>query len=175
VRTAPAITVVAAANRPWVAAVRGLALTCVVAVAAWIGAQSMEAGADISSIPVWARCGLLLAAAAVAWRARSIGQEPPVELQWDGQGWWLRPAAAGGEATATTPRVVADLGSWLLVRCGIAPAGRGAERARWLALQQGHDAVQWHALRCALHASLRPGEDASPDDDPRSGPPAATG
>jgi hypothetical protein len=152
VRTAPAITVVAAASRPWVVLVRALAIMSVLAAGAWVGSHL----ATDSWPQAAARCLPLLVAlglAAVALRAAGMGTG--MQLRWDGQAWWLQPAgAAESDAVPMSPRVVADFGEWLLVRCGSAQAPSGfAHRVHWLALQKDGDRPRWHGLRCALYGT----------------------
>lgn len=151
-RTAPAITVVAAASRPWVVLVRALAIVSVLAAGAWVGLHL----ATDSWPQAAARCLLLLVALGLAGVAlRAAGAGAGMQLRWDGQDWWLRPAgAAESDDVPTLPRVVADFGAWLLVRCGSRPGQRGfARRVHWLALQREGDRTRWHGLRCALYGT----------------------
>jgi hypothetical protein len=158
VRTAPAITVVAAASRPWVALVRALAIVSVLAAAAWVGSHL----ATDSWPQAVVRCLPLLVAVGLAAAAlRTAGMGAGTQLRWDGQAWSLRPAgAAESDAVPTLPRVVADFGAWLLVRCG-SLQGQGGfarqvvmrRRVHWLALQRNGDSPRWHGLRCALYAT----------------------
>jgi hypothetical protein len=77
-----------------------------------------------------------------------------IDLHWDGQAWlWQGPGMP--EPQPCCPQVVADFGGWMLLRC--APQA-GSVGHCWLALQRrAGTALQWHALRCALHTSRSPG------------------
>jgi hypothetical protein len=159
VRTAPAITVVAPASRPWVVLVRALAIVSVLAAGAWVGSHL----ATDSWPHAAARCLPLLVAVGLAAAAlRAAGAGIGMQLRWDGQAWSLRPAgAAETDAMPTVPRVVADFGAWLLVRCGsLQGPGGFARQVHWLALQREGDRLRWHGLRCALYGT--PGGTAGP-------------
>jgi hypothetical protein len=87
------------------------------------------------------------AAAGLGWRA---SRRAPLRLRWDGQQWYLGPAAGAIDEDAVGhPRPMIDLGPWLMVafESSRPPAGRS-----WLPLQRRGLEHDWHALRCALYA-----------------------
>lgn len=150
-RTAPPIRTVASANRPWQAAVCVLAVVSGLTVAAWLSSPTV-AGWGLSLGIRWFIGAVVLAWA--AWAVRMELRPAAIDLQWDGQAWWWQ-GPGMPDPQPCHPQVVADFDGWMLLRC--APQA-GAAGRRWLALQRhAGTALQWHALRCALHTSRSPG------------------
>jgi hypothetical protein len=89
-----------------------------------------------------------------AWRlGRSLARQPPTDLRWDGQLWWL--ARSDTDPVAGRLSVAIDLGPWMLLR--FLP-NRVASRSRaiWLPVQRRGLEADWHALRCSVHSPVPP-------------------
>jgi hypothetical protein len=136
-RAAPALRVTVRRFAAWRAAVALLCATAAAALAGWSLSLS------------WACAAAVLAAAI----SLPLTRRAPLPLSWDGEQWHAGPDGA----PAVTPRVMLDLGDFLLLRLD------GAGRAGWLPVQRRGLDGSWHALRCALY-SPRPAASVPPDD-----------
>lgn len=89
---------------------------------------------------------------AVAFGASAL-RLPARRLRWDSQRWWVGPAdGAADERPLESLEVVLDLSSWMLLR--LRPTGaRRLAACLWLPVQRHGLEREWHALRCAVHAS----------------------
>jgi hypothetical protein len=123
--------------------------------AAWRAAVALLCAATAAALAAWWAAALWAVAAAVLAGAASLAltRRPPLALSWDGERWQ---AGSGGDASVT-PRVMLDLGDFLLLRLDC------VGRADWLPVQRSGLDGSWHALRCALY-SPRPAASVPPDD-----------
>jgi hypothetical protein len=87
-----------------------------------------------------------IAAALAGWRA---ARPLPRTLVWDGAAWSVR--EADGTVLAGTPRVMMDLGAFMLLRFDRAEPTRERRRL-WLPLSRRSAPAAWHGLRAVLHA-----------------------
>lgn len=79
-------------------------------------------------------------------------------LHWDGAQWQLQELSEP-EGTVVRVRVRLDLQFALLLRC----QGRSGQAVpRWLWVQRGSDAANWHLLRCALYFNALDDTQAAP-------------
>ncbi len=139
----PVVELDLAAASGWnrVVAILG-SLALVVSLTWWFAAPA--------ELPQAARLALLtlaLGAIAIAWSAR---QCKPCRLRWDGEQWFVGPAAA--DASVMTPgqvEVLVDLQFAMLLR--FRAVGGGPLAVRWLALDCRTQREHWHLLRCAAH------------------------
>lgn len=98
----------------------------------------------------------VLAGAALGWR---LSRGETLLLRFDGLDWWLQPLPLDGQvgedeaARCLPPRLLMDLGAWILLGLDPADGRRGARR--WLAVSRRELSGQWLSLRCALLASAR--------------------
>lgn len=126
----------------------GLALLGAGLGAGWIIASPRFGAAQLAMVLLW-----LMAAAVAGWCWRRPARG---ELQWDGQAWAWRSAAA----PAAWPGQVAVRLDWQrgLLLAFVGESGR----TQWLWLARSADATRWPALRRALYAAS--GRRASPLD-----------
>ncbi|MGH8797599.1 MAG: hypothetical protein ACREXI_11115 [Caldimonas sp.] len=143
-RASPPIEVVLNRFGWWRGALLGLALAAIAVLAAWV-----RSSVDVHAHAMVAAAGLagLVCVAGVL----SAAVARPARLKWDGRSWQL-----GGIDTALEPRpgslrVQIDLGAWMLLRFAADVSDEG-RRVVWLPVQRRGLEVQWHALRCAVHA-----------------------
>ncbi len=92
--------------------------------------------------------GAFALTALCVWRLAPRERLPEGELGWDGQAWWFR--ATGGEPQAVWVRLSWDAGQAMLLRVSDIPRRGLLDRYTWL--QAGELPLQWHGLRCAVHA-----------------------
>lgn len=118
----------------WRAGIAALTLVALMALTAWV-VQSPPATSP--------RLMMAAGAAACIVAASSLWRVARGTLRWDGQRWSL-------DDIPGTLNVAIDLGPWMLLR--YRAEGDGA-RPCWLPLQRRGLEAQWHALRCAVHAS----------------------
>jgi len=123
----------------------------------WIVLALLLSAAALASSLLWAvgagGLGWLLPATTVLLAAAGLWPlrpQPPQRLRWDGQAWWLEPAAGTGAEVRGEVALMLDLGAHLLLRFDAAQAG-WRRRRRWLALSRRATAGDWHGLRCALY------------------------
>ena len=138
-RAAPPVGVPSRSAGPWLRIQQVLHGASAAVAAWWVGAHWVEPGPGLLSAS--------LALAAVAALAARRLAEAPAQLAWDGAAWSLRDE--GGEARSGRPRLMLDLGAWMLVR--FVPNAAGS-RARWLPLSRRDAGAAWQGLRIALHA-----------------------
>jgi hypothetical protein len=114
---------------------------------AWVNPALVGSARGISVFVLFVTAVLALAG---FWSSRLTS----VSLRWDGQQWWLGlPSDVGAEPWAVRALVRLDFGVWVLLQ--LKPHGAGPRlpnRYRWLPIQRGELATQWHGLRCALFA-----------------------
>ncbi len=140
---------------------------------AWHGAIGLCAGAAGANLAAWSALqaqvalpmvvATTLAAAAAAslsalWWVRRDATSGV--LAWDGGAWQWSPDAVA--SLAVEPRVMIDLGPWLLLR--IAPTGP-ARPALWRVASRRHAGASWSQWRAALYAR-GPGDGQLPANDP---------
>ena len=121
----------------------GWAVLCVATLSAanmalWLGALAEWQGAKLGALGI---------AAALAVLACLRGRRPGAEgvLAWDGRAWqWLQP-----EDRTVQPRVMLDLGAWMLLR--LEPLG-GLQGAIWGVATRARACAAWPAWRAALLA-----------------------
>jgi hypothetical protein len=150
-RTAPPVHVLVDRFTVWTAATVVLWIVAACSLAAWFAgwSQSVTMGSDDRLH--WLSLALVLPLLFAGWR---FSRWSAVSLRWDGEQWWLGdPSDVGVEPWCVHPRVRLDFGSWVLLQLEPVTAGpRLPSRYRWLPLQRGGLATQWHGLRCALLA-----------------------
>ena len=145
-RAAPALQLTLESFGAWRTAVALLWAAAAASVAAWLGAGPWTAVAALTA-----------AAASVATTRRSARR-----LLWDGERWRVGPTDAPADELASgTPRVMIDLGMFMLLRF----EPDDAPAVEWLPLQRRGLEASWHALRCAVY-SPRPAAASVPADDP---------
>lgn len=118
------------------------------------------AGLGLGVLGLWAgqagldRFGLLLLLGTSVGVLLLMGQIwprellPAGELAWDGEGWWFHPRSGAAQAVAVD--VHWDAGRALLLRVSARSPGWALDRYAWL--RAGDMPLQWHGLRCAVHA-----------------------
>lgn len=88
--------------------------------------------------------GLLL-----VWLLAPRERLPEGELDWDGQAWWFR--GCSGAPEPVDVQVHWDAGRAMLLRVSATKSSASLDRYTWL--QASELPLQWHGLRCAVHAS----------------------
>ena len=140
-RAAPPVQALSCSAGPWRWIQVTLYASSAAVAAGWSAARLWQPGAG--SLGVGKAFGL--GAAIAAW----LGLAPRrAQLVWDGNAWKMRRERAA--ACAGQPRLMLDLGSWMLVRFD--PEGVPASSAVWLPLSRSDAVASWPALRVALHA-----------------------
>ena len=107
------------------------------------------------TVIVVAGLAAVLAMAGATWALRR-GEPGGGVLNWDGAAWSWAPGPT--QPVAGEPRVVIDLGAWMLLR--FAPI-EPPSHTRWLALSRRQAAAAWPLWRAALF-SPRPSTEAVP-------------
>lgn len=98
-----------------------------------------------------ARAPVLAVVVGVAWGAWRHAGVPRGRLEWSGQEWsWRLLALPEQPAQPCAPRVMIDLGSWMLLRLGVLHAGAGPD---WVAVSRPQVGAAWHGLRVALYGA----------------------
>ena len=150
-RAAPPLQLTVDRFGVWRALLGALLATALAAIGLWLWLgrrQPFGAALSPGGLPaLLAAAGLALGVAATRLRAAAFS------LRWDGAAWHVgAPGSAPDEPWSGRVRVAVDLGGWLLLR--FVPAS-GPRRCayRWLALQRGAHAAQWHALRGAVYSA----------------------
>ena len=105
--------------------------------------------AEVSAFRLgWTACIWLAAAWCSAWWVRhEFLQEG--ELAWDGEAWWF--CGHGGARHAVNVQLQWDAGRAMLLRVSATPRHGWLDRYTWL--QASRLPLQWHGLRCAVHAT----------------------
>ncbi len=144
-RASPALRVSLKRFGVWRGAVALLTLLAGAVLVAWVWAMNPAQQHHRWSWLLATLLGALVLGIAVSlWRTR------PFDLHWDGERWHL---AEGTDAQPGELAVALDLGPWLLLRFRTHPRGP----TRWLPVQRRGLEAQWHALRCAVHATAGEG------------------
>ncbi|WP_349742789.1 hypothetical protein [Roseateles cavernae] len=138
-RQASAFQITVGPDRAWCVLMAALA---VLAGGALLAALMSQSGLGLPAIPRlgWLLFGALLLPGA-GWLGWRCGRTRPANLRWDAQQWWL-------DETPVRPRVVIDLGAWLLLRLAL--------RSRlpcYLPLARTSCAAQWPQLRATLYSA----------------------
>ncbi len=138
-RQASAFQITIGPDRAWRALMAALA---VLAGGALLAALMSQAGLGFPAISSlgWLLLGALLLPGA-GWLGWRCSRTRPMSLRWDGQQWWL-------DETPTRPRVVIDLGVWLLLRLAVR-----SRLPRYLPLARTSCAAQWPQLRATLYSA----------------------
>jgi hypothetical protein len=139
---APPVRMSLAAARAWHFAVALCAGAAGANLAAWVALQAQS--------PAAVAIAISLAVAAAAWLStlwRLRRDAAPGVLAWDGAAWRWSPGTAASQAVE--PRVMIDLGPWLLLR--IAPI-EPARPAVWRVAARRHAGASWPQWRAALYA-----------------------
>ena len=138
-RASPALHVSLNRFGAWRGAVAALVLLAGSVVLAWLWATD-----PAQPHHRWSSVLATLIGAAALGLGASLWRIRPCDLRWDGERWHL------GDVDGEQPgelAVALDLGPWLLLRF----KAHGA--TRWLPVQRRGLEAQWHALRCAVHAT----------------------
>ncbi len=93
--------------------------------------------------------GAWLLVLALVWRLAPLEALPAGELSWDGEAWWFR--GSGSVPERVHLQVGWDAGRAMLLRLSARRDGWQLDRYTWL--QASQLPLQWHGLRCAVHAS----------------------
>lgn len=138
-RQASAFQITVGSDRAWRVLMAALALP---AGGALLAALMSQSGLGLSAISQlgWLLLGALLLPGAgwLGWRCR---RNRPTNLRWDAQQWWH-------DETLVRPRVVIDLGAWLLLRLAVR-----SHLPRYLPLARTSCAAQWPQLRATLYSA----------------------
>lgn len=137
-RQASAFQITARPDRAWGLA---MALLGAVAGAALLAACASQSGRALPLLPapIWWGLGALTPMLALLGWCGS--RHAPMQLRWDGQAWWL-------DEVPVRPRVVIDLGGWMLLRLSAT-----ARLPRYLPLARVSCAAQWPPLRATLYTA----------------------
>lgn len=138
-RAAPAVTVTLGRSPHAVAALAALAAASTAASTVWA----------VQRDDAWGAVLVLLIGLHATWLARSVARRPSLCLRWDGERWWLGPAAEG-EPWPGEVSVALDVGDWLLLR--FRPEATAHARPRWLPVERAAVPADWHGLRCAVYS-----------------------
>ena len=135
-----------AATRVWWAVQAGLYALTGAAVAAWAAYIAWDVWAPVGLIPAWdahrvaGAAAIICAACGGAWgwwlaqvQARRQGE---LQLAWTGEFWQFQ----GVQVPA--PRVMLDLGPWMLLLIG----------GQWVSLSKGLAQESWQPLRAAIYS-----------------------
>ena len=150
-RAAPPLAFTVNRLGAWRAGLAGVAALAAAAVLAWWSrSEAPAAGA-------WAAAGLACALLPLVEALRTR----PRTLRWDGERWHVGPAGTGSDAAVPGRLdVVADAGSWLLLRFTADPDALRAARPRpfpgggtaWVPVQRGGLEDLWHPIRCTVYS-----------------------
>ena len=159
-RASPAFHITLECFGAWRSALLTLMFVAAAALGSWCFADDPQRPFAVTAALAIVSLGIS-GACATSWRC------PPMRVRWDGQSWYLAPAAQRDEVRVLRLDVALDLGAWMLLRFehDVAPDGRSVS---WLPAQRWGHASQWHALRCAVYCarpSVRP-EAGEPWGDP---------
>ena len=85
----------------------------------------------------------------LVWQWAPRERLPEGELAWDGEAWWF--CGHGGARQAVDVELQWDAGRAMLLRVSAIPRHGWLDRYTWL--QASRLPLQWHGLRCAVHAT----------------------
>ncbi len=85
----------------------------------------------------------------LVWQWAPRERLPEGELAWDGEAWWF--CSQGGARQPVAVQVQWDAGRAMLLRVSETPRSAWPDRYTWL--QASALPLQWHGLRCAVHAA----------------------
>lgn len=138
-RQASAFQITVGPDRAWRALMASLA---VLAGGALLAALMSQSGLGFPTIPLlgWLLLAALLLPGA-GWLGWRCSRTRATSLRWDAQQWWL-------DETAVQPRVVIDLGSWLLLRLAVRSG-----LPRYLPLARTSCVGHWTQLRATLYSA----------------------
>lgn len=139
-RAAPAVSLSVRVPSAWGVVDAGLHAVAAAALAGWAVGHAGGSGKTAVLAASMAVVGV------VWWIWRRDGRRAATGLAWDGQCWHLDDGQSNVPVVGS-PRVVIDLGHWILLRLQIDGGGK-----RWLALSFEAAGTAWPALRRALHA-----------------------
>ena len=154
---APPVEVTIAPSASPEAWVAGLIAAASAVIAGWGAAWCENASTPGLRLAAAGLVAISLAASLVAAvaRLRRRARRETSLLRWNGQEWSL---VRAGDACDGHPRLMLDLGPWMLVRFLPRRDAGKLERApapAWLPLRQGAEAARWAALRGALWNGCR--------------------
>jgi hypothetical protein len=153
---APPVRMNLAPDRAWHVAVSVCAAATGACLAAWGALQAQSPTPTVVAASLAAAAGASLLA---LWRIRRSASTGL--LAWDGGGWHWSPDAMA--RYSVEPRVMIDLGPWLLLR--IAPTVP-ARRAVWAVASRRLGSASWPQWRATLYARI-PGDEPAPANDPK--------
>jgi hypothetical protein len=96
-----------------------------------------------------------------AWAGWRWSAAPVRRISWTGAQWTVSSADAAPVASLP-PRVMLDLGTWMLL--GIRPVDGG--RHVWIGLSKGDAGASWQAFRAAVYSFVSDSTTRSPEERP---------
>jgi hypothetical protein len=129
--------------------------------------HAAAAGALGAWLARWLDAGLagmvaaLAFAAAAAWAGWRWSSAPACRIVWTGA-QWTTSCADAAPMESDPPRVMLDLGRWMLLR--IRPVAGG--RHLWVGLSEGDAGASWQPFRAAVYSSVSDSAPRSPEERP---------
>lgn len=161
-QTAPAVSVTLQAEPGWRAVIALLASAAPLCVLIWWVWHTSTSAYAPSLARTAIHAAALLLSIGIAAGAWSLRRAPVRRLGWDGEQWWadLKPASDRHVPDAALPGQVTlqlDLGGWMLLKFCATPVAEPGWRppSYWIAVSARLYPLHWHALRCAVHSSIR--------------------